>query len=68
MNIKKNITIHLSEDNLKSLIAEYLKEHENITVNSKDIKFKIGQRCCGFGAGEHIEKVFEGCDVNVMED
>ena len=41
MNIRKNITINLSDDEVKQIIAKYLRKEEyNVTV--KDVNFSVG--------------------------
>lgn len=40
MNIRKNITINLSDDEVKQIIAKYLrKEGYNVTI--KDVNFSV---------------------------
>ena len=47
MEIKKNITINLSENDVKEIITDYLKrEGYDVTVN--DVTLSIGSRCEGY--------------------
>lgn len=62
MDIKKNITINLSSDDVRQIISDYLTK-DGYSVNSDDIEFDIEEECHGYGAGEHYEYVFEGCSV-----
>ena len=57
MQIKKNITIELSEKDVKEIIVDYLnKEGYKITVD--DISFFVGSRIEGYGMGEHKVNYF----------
>ena len=49
MNIKKNITINLSPDDVRQIIFDYLTK-DGYSVNSDDIEFDIGEECHGYGA------------------
>lgn len=66
MNIKKNITIDLSEDELKYIVADYLKRN-GYEVATKDVKFSVGSRCEGIGPMEHEVTYFKGCFVRCKE-
>ena len=66
MEIKKNITINLSENDVKEIITDYLKrEGYDVTVN--DIALSIGSRCEGYGTAEHEVHYFKGAYVNCQE-
>ena len=66
MEIKKSITINLSENDVKEIIADYLKrEGCDVTVN--DITLSIGSRCEGYGTAEHEVNYFKGAYVNCKE-
>ena len=66
MEIKKNITINLSENDVKEAIAEYLKrEGYNVTFN--DVTLSIGSRYEGYGDAEHEVNYFKGAYVNCNE-
>lgn len=62
MEAKFNITIKLSPDDVKQIIAEYLAK-EGYSVKPDDIKFGISEKCHGYGMGEHYTTVFSGCSV-----
>ena len=53
MNINKNITINLSEDDVKEIIADYCNKN-GYKVKPDDVTLSIGSRCVGFGPGEHM--------------
>lgn len=66
MEIKKNITINLSEDDVKQVIADYLKrEGYDVTVN--DVSLLVGSRLEGYGMAEHSVNYFKGAYVNCKE-
>lgn len=66
MEIKKSITINLSEDDLKKIVADYLQK-EGYKVEENDVAFSIGNRCEGFGMAEHKVVYFKGCNVKCVE-
>ena len=62
MNIRKNITINLSDDEVKQIIAKYLRKEEyNVTV--KDVNFSVGTWLDGYGIIEHEVTYFDGCYI-----
>lgn len=66
MEIKKNITINLSENDVKEIITDYLKrEGYDVTVN--DVTLSIGSRCEGYGDAEHEVVYFKVAYVNCKE-
>lgn len=67
MNIKKNITINLSEDDVKEIIAEYCNKN-GYKVKAEDVSLSTSNRCVGWGTGEHMEPYFAGAKVAVKED
>ena len=66
MEIKKNITIELSENDVKEIIASYLK-NEGYVVTSDNVNLSIGLRIQGFGMGEHEEAYFKAAYVKCKE-
>lgn len=64
MEIKKNITIELSENSVKEIIVDYLKK-EGYQVNVEDVNFSIGTRYEGFGRTEHPVNYFEGAYIKL---
>lgn len=67
MNINKNITINLSEDDVKEIIADYCNKN-GYKVKPDDVTLSIGSRCVGFGPGEHMKHYFAGAEVKVKEE
>lgn len=55
MNIKKNITIHLSEGDVKEIIADYLKK-EGYSVEAEDVRLTVG-----YSMNEHYFKEASVC-------
>lgn len=66
MNIKKNIEFHLSEDDVKEIIADYLKK-EGYSVEAGDVVLRVGRRSVGYGPMEHDEVCFNEAVVKVKE-
>lgn len=64
MNINKNITINLSEDAVKGIIADYCNKN-GYKVKPDDVTLSIDSRYVGFGPGEHMEHYFTGAKVRV---
>lgn len=67
MNIKKNITINLSEDDVKEIIAEYCIKN-GYKVNAEDVEVSINSRYVYLGGIGHMEHYFAGAKVNVKEE
>ena len=66
MEIKKNITIKLSENDVKEIIADFLqRDGYNVTVD--DVSLSVGSRCEGFGAMEHYVSCFNCAFVKCKE-
>lgn len=58
MNIKKNITFHLSEGDVKEIIADYLKK-EGYSVEAEDVVLRVGWKSVGYGPMEHDAICFD---------
>lgn len=67
MNIKKNITINLSKDDVKGIIAEYCNKN-GYKVKPENVSLSVICRCVGYGPGEYEEPYFAGAKVTVKED
>ena len=66
MQIKKNITIELSEKDVKEIIADYLnKEGYKITVD--DVSLSVGSRIEGYGMGEYEVNYFKAAYIKFKE-
>lgn len=66
MEIKKNITIELSENDVKDIIVDYLKR-EGYAVTAKDVRLSVGQKLEGYMMDEHYVTYFEGAFVKCKE-
>lgn len=66
MNIKKSITINLSGEEVKQIIAEYLY-NEGYKVCADDVALSVGSRLEGYGMAEHEVRYFEGAYINCKE-
>ena len=66
MDIKKNITINLSADDIRQIISEYLV-NDGYDIAPNDIEFEVNEECHGYGMAEHYELVFKGCSVRSKE-
>lgn len=66
MQIKKNITIELSESDVQQIIAEYLKS-DGYDVDVSNIDLRVGQNLVGFMTNEHYEPYFKGAFVKCKE-
>ena len=67
MNIKKNITINLSEDDVKEIITEYCIKN-GYNVITEDVNLLVCNRSVGYGPMEHDEWFFAGAKVNAKEE
>lgn len=66
MNIKTNIKIELSADDVKEIIINYLK-NEGYDFSVDDVVFSIDTRYEGYGMAEHPVSYFEGAHVKRKE-
>lgn len=66
MEIKKNITIELSENDVKEIITDYLNR-EGYNVSSKDVELSVGQKLQGYMMDEHYVTYFKGAFIKCKE-
>lgn len=66
MNIKTNIKIELSADDVKEIIINYLK-NEGYDFSVDDVVFSVGSRLEGYGMAEHPVSYFDGVYVKRKE-
>lgn len=66
MEIKKNITIELSESDVQQIIADYLNK-DGYNVTPTDVSLSVGQRLKGYGPTEHSVEYFKGAFVKCKE-
>lgn len=64
MEIKKDITIHLSETDIKEIIADYLKR-EGYEVAVNNVRLSVGTEIQGYGLGELEVTCFKGANVRI---
>lgn len=67
MDIKNNITINLSEDDVKKIIADYCTRN-GYEITAEDVSLKTSVRLVGYGLGEYEESYFAGAVVSVKEN
>ena len=60
MNIENKITITLSENDVKEIVAEYLTE-KGYKVTPANVTLSVGSTWVGYGMDEHLEACFEEC-------
>lgn len=64
MEFVKNITIELSDNDVKEIIALYIRESLPYDgVEAKDVTIKVANECRGYGMDEHQEACFKGASV-----
>ena len=66
MKIKKNITIELSENEVKEIVAEYLRT-EGYEVTTEDVKISVKQKLVGPRMNERYEPCFEAIYAKCKE-
>jgi len=67
MKIETNVTINLSEDDVKKIIAEYICDNTEYQVTAKDVTISVGSRLEGYGRCENPVTYFKGVHVNCKE-
>lgn len=67
MDIHKKITITLSADDVKEIIAKYLTE-SGYNVEPKDVMFHVCNETKGYGRGEYTVPCFQNCTAVVKGD
>lgn len=65
MEIKKNLTINLNEEDVKNIIADYLKK-EGYKVSVDDVKLLVNKKYTEDYDERFQNEIlyFEGCSVN----
>lgn len=66
MVIKKNITIDLTEEDVKKIIVEHLTR-EGYDVSEDNITISVGTRLEGYGMAEHQVCCFNGVSIKCKE-
>lgn len=67
MNINKKVTIYLSEENVKDIIAMYFKK-EGYTLDINDVELVIDYRTVGYFKDERIEPYFKEAIIHTRDD
>lgn len=66
MEIKKNITVELNENDVKKIIVDYLKR-DGYEVSENNVTLSVGTRLEGYGMAEHQVTYFKGAYVKCKE-
>lgn len=64
MQIKKKLTISLTESDVKEIIADYVVQ-QGFKVTKDDVNLVVANEWKGYGMGEYQAPVFKECTVNV---
>ncbi len=64
LHIEKRMTMHLSEEDVKKIVAEYLSR-KGYKVLADDVKLSVGTRLEGYGPMEHNVTYFKECSVEI---
>lgn len=64
MNIKKKLTVSLSEAEVKEIVADYVTQ-QGFKATKADVKLVVTTEWHGYGMGEYQTSVFKECTVEV---
>lgn len=64
MNIIKKLTISLSEQEVKEIVADYVVS-QGFKVTTDDVKLVVTNEWHGYGLGEYQAPRFKECTVSV---
>jgi hypothetical protein len=64
MDMNYDITIKLSPEELKNIIAEYVSKETGRKIENDNINFLVVHDCVGYGMNEHYETIFKGCEID----
>lgn len=64
MNIKKKLTISLSEQDVKEIVADYVTK-QGFKASKADVELVVTTEWQGYGMGEYQIAVFKECTVDV---
>lgn len=67
MEIKTNVTVNLSEDDVKQILADYVHKKTGYEIRTDDVTLSVGSRIEGYGMGEYSVEYFKGAYVNCKE-
>jgi hypothetical protein len=68
MKINRNITINLTEEDVKEIIAEKCRAEGYTNVKAENVTLEVGQELQGYGPMEHNVVRFKGCRIYCKED
>ena len=64
LHIEKRMTMHLSEEDVKKIVAEYLTR-KGYNVVPADVTLSVGTKFTGYGKAEHEVTCFKECSVEI---
>ena len=64
MNIKKKLTISLTESDVKEIVAEYISQ-QGFKATKDDVELVVSTEWRGYGMGEYQTTYFKECTVTV---
>lgn len=64
MKINKRLTISLTENDVKEIIADYIVQ-QGFKVTTEDVKLVVTSEWRGYGMGEYQSPCFKECTVTV---
>lgn len=67
MKINKKVTIYLSEENVKDIIAMYFKK-EGYTLDINDVELVVDYRTVGYFKDERTEPYFKEAIIRTRDD
>lgn len=68
MEIKTNITVRLSEEDVKHIIAEYVSKKIGYEVTKNDVEIFVGSKIIGNIASSYTKDCIKCIQVNYKED
>lgn len=66
LNVIKSITITMGENDVKEIVAEYLRQN-GYNVNANDVTLSVGMEWTGYGMDERQVARFKECSVVLKE-
>lgn len=67
MKLDKKLTIHLTESDVKEIIADYIVQ-QGFKVTTEDVNLVVANEWRGYGMGEYKTPCFKECNVTVKGD
>lgn len=66
MEINKTVRVDITEDELKSIVAEFVSKKVNKDIKSESVSFQIGRKC-DYDDRYSVEYV-KGCSVTYLDN